>query len=709
MLRKILLLVSVLGFYSLVSAQDAVDSTDKVLDEVVVTGTRTENKVRNLPMPIQVISAKTIEKTGIDDLLQILQMQTGLVVAVNPLGVSLQGYPNPFGSGIQMQGLDPAYSLVLVDGEPLTGRNGGILNLSRISTANISRIEILRGPATSLYGSDALAGVINIITRVPEKNTLNGRVQYGSNNAIGVTLSGSVIAGKTSIQLLGRRHQNNGWDLDNSIYGKTIDPFTNYSFDVKTTTNFDKKNSLTVSARYFHNKQDNNYLIDANGKPGVINGNTYEEDKSLYAKWDRKINDRLNFVAGVYTTGYDNYSNAFLKSNDSLYEKITFNQYLIRPEVQVNIGHSDQLLVAGAGYNYETVNSSRYGQDRELDSWFLFLQKQFIIGKKINVIAGGRYDKNSLYPAQFSPKLAAGYKLNSKLILKASVGAGFKAPDFRQQFLDFSNSLVGYTIIGARELGNGLMRLKKTGLLAESTDISAYVDGLVLSPERSVGYNLGVDYTHSPKLFFQLNFFRNDVNHLIETYNLPFNQTNGKTIFSYKNIDRVFTEGAELNVNYTLNKNWKLATGYNFLIAKDKDVIDEIRKGKLYRRDPNTSYSHIVTLKDYKGLYNRSKHTANLSIQYTNNEFKASGMLSVKYRGRYGFQGINNYVDGNTILDAPGEFAEGYALVDLVLCKELNKQFSMQAGVDNILNYTQPALLPAQFGRGYFINLNFKL
>lgn len=709
MLRKILLLVSVLGFYSLVSAQDAVDSTDKVLDEVVVTGTRTENKVRNLPMPIQVISAKTIEKTGIDDLLQILQMQTGLVVAVNPLGVSLQGYPNPFGSGIQMQGLDPAYSLVLVDGEPLTGRNGGILNLSRISTANISRIEILRGPATSLYGSDALAGVINIITRVPEKNTLNGRVHYGSNNAIGVTLSGSVIAGKTSIQLLGRRYQNNGWDLDNSIYGKTIDPFTNYSFDVKTTTNFDKKNSLTVSARYFHNKQDNNYLIDANGKPGVINGNTYEEDKSLYAKWDRKINDRLNFVAGVYTTGYDNHSNAFLKSNDSLYEKITFNQYLIRPEVQVNIGHSDQLLVAGAGYNYETVNSSRYGQDRELDSWFLFLQKQFIIGKKINVIAGGRYDKNSLYPAQFSPKLAAGYKLNSKLILKASVGAGFKAPDFRQQFLDFSNSLVGYTIIGARELGNGLMRLKKTGLLAESTDISAYVDGLVLSPERSVGYNLGVDYTHSPKLFFQLNFFRNDVNHLIETYNLPFNQTNGKTIFSYKNIDRVFTEGAELNVNYTLNKNWKLATGYNFLIAKDKDVIDEIRKGKLYRRDPNTSYSHIVTLKDYKGLYNRSKHTANLSIQYTNNEFKASGMLSVKYRGRYGFQGINNYVDGNTILDAPGEFAEGYALVDLVLCKELNKQFSMQAGVDNILNYTQPALLPAQFGRGYFINLNFKL
>ncbi len=685
-----------------------VDSTDKVLDEVVVTGTRTENKVRNLPMPIQVISAKTIEKSGIEDLLQILQMQTGLVVAINPLGVSLQGYPNPFGSGIQMQGLDPAYSLILVDGEPLTGRNGGILNLSRIATANISRIEILRGPATSLYGSDALAGVINIITKVPEKNNFNGRIQYGSNNAMGITLSGGILAGKTSIQLLGRRYQNDGWDLDKSIYGKTIDPYTDYSFDIKTITKFDNKNSLTLSARYYHDKQDNNYLIDERGKPEVINGNTFEEDKSLYAKWERKINDRLNFVAGLYTIGYDNHSNAFLKANDSLYEKITFNQYLIKPEVQVNIGPADQLLVAGAGYHHETVNSSRYGRDRKMDSWFLFLQKQFVVNEKLNIIAGGRYDKNSLYAAQFSPKLAAGYKVNSKLILKGSVGAGFKAPDFRQQFLDFSNSLVGYTIIGARELGNGLMRLKRTGLLPESTDITPYLNGLELSPERSVGYNLGIDYTYSSKLFFQVNLFRNDVNHLIETYNLPFNQTNGKAIFSYKNIDRVFTEGAEVNINYTLNKNWKFISGYNYLVAKDKDVVDEIRSGKLYRRDPNSGYSHIVTMKDYKGLYNRSKHTANLNIQYTNREWDASAMLSVKYRGRYGFQGINNYTDGNAILDDPREFAEGYALVDLVLSKELNKKFILQAGIDNILNYTQPALLPAQFGRSYFVNLNLK-
>ena len=143
------------------------DSTAKLLDEVVVTATRTENKVSNIPLPIQVITAKNILLSGSQKLIDILQMQTGLVIANNPLGIALQGYPNPFGEGIQMQGLDPEYTLILVNGEPLIGRNAGIINLGRIAIGNIKQIEIIRGPATCLYGSDALAGVINIITEEP--------------------------------------------------------------------------------------------------------------------------------------------------------------------------------------------------------------------------------------------------------------------------------------------------------------------------------------------------------------------------------------------------------------------------------------------------------------------------------------------------------------------------------------------------------------
>src|SRR5690242_4049588 len=108
----VLLLVS-----PVVSAQEtSKDSVAKLLDEIVVTATRTENKVSNIPLPIEVISAKNIQRSGSQKLIDILQMQTGLVIANNPLGTSLQGYPNPFGEGVQMQGLDPAYTLILVDG-----------------------------------------------------------------------------------------------------------------------------------------------------------------------------------------------------------------------------------------------------------------------------------------------------------------------------------------------------------------------------------------------------------------------------------------------------------------------------------------------------------------------------------------------------------------------------------------------------------------
>ena len=114
-----------------------------IIREVVVTATRTEKSIGDIPVPIQVISKKFIQQTGSQKLIDILQQQTGLVLADNPLGQALQGYPNPFGSGIQLQGLDPAYTLILLDGEPLTGRNAGILNLGRIAVGNIKQIEIV--------------------------------------------------------------------------------------------------------------------------------------------------------------------------------------------------------------------------------------------------------------------------------------------------------------------------------------------------------------------------------------------------------------------------------------------------------------------------------------------------------------------------------------------------------------------------------------
>jgi outer membrane receptor for ferrienterochelin and colicins len=442
----------------------------------------------------------------------------------------------------------------------------------------------------------------------------------------------------------------------------------------------------------------------------LVKGTTTETDKSLYARFDHKVNTGLNYTGSLYATSYNNNATVFVKKTDSLYEKIELDELMIRPEIQVNIGKNpSSLFVSGAGYNFETVNSTRYSSLKKMNSWYVFVQKQMHWKEKTNIILGARFDKNSLYPAQLSPKLAIAYKLNPAFILKGSIGAGFKAPDFRQQFLNFSNSLIGYTLLGAQELGHGLQALQKAGQISSDIDIAPYLVASELSPEKSIGINAGFDYTINEHAVFKVNLFRNDISNLIESYNLPFNKTNNQAIYSYMNLNKVFTEGAEANFSYIFNSNFSLHGGYQYLIAKDKDILQQIKEKKLYKRDPITYKTSLVTTEEYKGLYNRSRHTANLRFQYNNILYKASAFVTAKYRGNYGFSGLNGFQNGTGIYTDDRESVNGFVLVNTTLSKQIGNRWNVQAGIENILNYTNKLLMPNIYGRSYFINVNFKL
>lgn len=701
-----------IALFTRVSAQSKPqdDSVGKLLDEVVVTATRTENKVSNIPLPIQVISAKNIELSGSQKLIDILQMQTGLVIANNPLGTALQGYPNPFGDGIQMQGLDPAYTLILVDGEPLIGRNAGIINLGRIAIGNIKQIEIIRGPATCLYGSDALAGVINIITQEPIKNSARFQTHYGTNNTLGLTGSGAIVHKKLGLELFANRYSSDGYDLDKSIYGKTVDPFNDYSANAKLAYHIDDKTKFTLSGRFFTETQFNNYLIFPQAEPEIVKGKTIETDGSLFARLQHTINNKITYVASVYTTSYSNNASVFLQKNDSLYETIRLSDFMLRPELQVNIGKNpSSLFVTGGGFNYEKVNSTRYESVNNLNSGYLFVQKQFQLKNRTNIIAGARYDKNSLYQAQLSPKFAVAYKLKPNFILKGSIGGGFKAPDFRQQFLNFSNSLIGYTLLGANELSHGLQMLQQTGQINPDINLSNYQQNRHLSPEKSVGVNAGFDYTINNKAVAKVNLFRNDISNLIETYNLPFLKTNHQSIYSYMNLNKVFTEGLEASFSYNFNQHFSVFAGYQYLVAKDKEILQKIKDGELYKKDPITYQTTLVTKNEYKGLYNRSRNNANFRFQYYNILYKTTAYITAKYRGSYGFSGLNEFQNGSAVYDDAMETVNGFVLLNATISKQIAAKWEVQGGIENMLNYTNKLLMPNIFGRSYFINVNFKL
>ena len=168
-----LVLILILVYHSAAGQNDSIQVGE--LDEVVITATRNERVLGSLPMPVALIPRANIKNMGSIRLNDVLTEQTGLVIVPQVNGQ---------GSGLQLQGFNPDYTLILIDGEPLIGRTTGTLELSRISIGNIKQIEIVKGPSSSLYGSEALAGVINIITERPGKTRGSFNLRYASNNTL---------------------------------------------------------------------------------------------------------------------------------------------------------------------------------------------------------------------------------------------------------------------------------------------------------------------------------------------------------------------------------------------------------------------------------------------------------------------------------------------------------------------------------------------
>ena len=183
------------------------------LDNVVVTATRTPRLMGNVAIPVSVINAKTLYQAGSLRLNDILAEQTGINIVDN------------FGKGVQVQGLSSEYTLILVDGEPLIGRTGGVLDLSRISVRNIRKIEIVKGPSSSLYGSEAMGGVINIITDGSGVNKSDFGLRYGRFNTLDGSYNFSRRFKKTDVTASVNYNRSAGYSLKPNQQQKTVEPF----------------------------------------------------------------------------------------------------------------------------------------------------------------------------------------------------------------------------------------------------------------------------------------------------------------------------------------------------------------------------------------------------------------------------------------------------------------------------------------------------
>ena len=448
-MKKFFAVISLVTAAITTNAQDSTFNKEQQLSEVVITATRSERKLGNVAVPVQLISQKTIKQTGSLLLQDILQEQTGLVIVNSSLGSALNGYPNPFGQGVQMLGLDPAYTLILLDGEPLIGRNGGILKLGRLSTANIRQIEIVKGPSSSLYGSEAMAGVINIITQSPQKENAEFQLHHATNNTWGTGLSYGDRFNKTGVQFFINRYSSSGYDLDKTIYGKTVDPFREWNGQLKITHDFSNKIQLLASVRQFDSKQNNNYQILWQNQPAIAKGYTTEKDQSafLQLRWQLKADKKFYFR--IFYDHYQNNSFVNLDKTTTRFDETSFDQSILKPEIQFESKHKENRYVAGVGTYFEMIDASRYAGKRNLATLYAFTQKEWNFNHdKFTLIAGGRIDKRNDFAAKISPRIAIAFKPTTKWKITASSGWGFKAPDFRHLYLSFYNSQIGYSNIG---------------------------------------------------------------------------------------------------------------------------------------------------------------------------------------------------------------------------------------------------------------------
>lgn len=668
-------------------AEERADSLrNERLAPVVVTATRSARALEDVPVPTTVLTEEEIEVRGALRLADLLAEQPGLTVVT---GIE--------GAGLQMQGLDAAYTLILIDGEPVVGRTTGTLDLERLAVTGVERVEVVQGPLSARYGTDALAGVVNLITRRPGRGAgarLGARLaSHGTSD-----LSASAEAGGEGwgLRAFLNRFGSEGHSVRPETGTLAVPAFSDYAAEARAWARPREGTELGLRLRAATQRQEGAFLLG---------GTLYDErasrtDWSLNPTLRHRLSRALTLGASLYATRFENENVTAEREDEHLFEATGLSHAYAKAEAGLSwMPGARYVLHLGGGLVGERVGGARYRETKAARQPFAYAEFEWLPGRLADVVLSARYDAPSDYARRLTPQAAVLLRPVEGLRLRASVGAGYKAPEFRQRYLVFSNALSGgYSVLGAEEAPATLAALEAAGGL-ETYLISP--EGLgALRAESSTAYGIGAEIEPLPGLAAQITLFHNEVRDLIDVQPVAV-RTNGQQIFTYFNLDRVYTRGLEAEVRWEPSEALALAASYRYLDSADRDVLAQIEAGRLYRRT-QSGRDERVRRADYGGLLGRSRHSATLRLTHRHEALGLTTAARLAWRGRYGFEDLN----GNLIIDEDREYAPGYALLHLTLTKSLGRA-DLQAGLRNILDHTDLKRLPSEPGRVLFVGAGF--
>jgi outer membrane receptor for ferrienterochelin and colicins len=486
------------------------------METVVVTARRSEERLGDAPVAVEVIDREQIETSGARDAAQVLGMQAGVQIDSSFRGAALL-----------LSGLDPQHALILVDGERLVGARDGAIDLSRFFASDIERIEIVRGPASALYGSDAMAGVINIITR-PAPEGLSGEAlgRYGLTLGADEPLAdlghhgdawASSGAGKGPVRgraSFGYRRQPS-YDLFPDTVATTGSELESYSAQGRLDWLPSDRLRVPLNVRIQRRDQ---AAIDESGSRAVFDRTARSDELAVVVAPHLRLRDLDGLTTSLSYATIRSQLARDQRGDDDGDDYEDAREQLASARVQYDGSlHERVLLTAGLealGQDFRSPRLEKRGTRGRLSP---YVQTDLTLSERVRtvVVPSARVDLDSQYGFNVSPRLALRVDPTEGLALRAAVGRGFRAPSFNELLLDFQNPSASYRVSGNEEL----------------------------DPETSIGATLSGELSRYEWFTASVNGFFNDIDDLIDTQLIGID--GGERVFSYVNVKRARTQGME--------------------------------------------------------------------------------------------------------------------------------------------------------------------
>ncbi|WP_326519574.1 TonB-dependent receptor plug domain-containing protein [Acinetobacter sp. CAAS 2-6] len=514
-----------MGFSSSVSAQPITDqnTVNASLETLVVTATRSEEKIGDVPVRISAIDKNTIQQSSIADLGQLLQRDAGLTV-VQSGGIGQT-------SSLFIRGADSNYSLFLKDGISLNTALDGGASIPYIDLSDAVQIEVLKGPGSVQYGTDAIGGVINIRTAPPEKQQLFITGEIAENNTYKTVVGADLVNDGIYAQIRSQRLESDGTPVTNK-------DTEHASYDQK---------GYSAKLGYEKERYATSFNISENKGTNVYYGGLNDFLNRLIS-----LNGRYNLTSGLsLNMRYSNFKDELTGKSYFYY----FNTERNEADANIRWQYTDhQNLLIGTSINNADIESlSILGRTKSLDTTGYYLQHQYNDGG-IHTQAGLRIEDNDQFGTHTVGQLAGRYNLNSKTSIYSNLGTGFKAPTGNQLFYSssFYDSQRNETYIT-----NGNIKLK---------------------PEESVSYEIGVDHQLTHNLLTYASVYQTKVKNLIE-YTSDYSLY--PMIYStYENVSKAKMTGGEIGLKWKKDDLF-LTTEYAYVKTKNEDSgLELIRRPK---------------------------------------------------------------------------------------------------------------------------------